>query len=577
MASITDPIPNNPFYSTPTNSLSSQQGELIVGSGLIVDPYGNILVSSGAGGTVTQVTAGLGLGAPVTGAIITATGIINLLPPSGGNIGGVKAGANVTIAADGTLSVAAPGTGTISAVTAGNGLQGGGVSGNVTLNLRPATAVTIGGVIVGTGLAIDGSANLSLGNASTGTIGGVRLATSTEVITGTDNSKAITPAGLTAKVASTSAAGIVSLSSSTTSTSQAQAATPLAVKTAYDLAAAASVLAADALPLTGGTMLGPVVFAAGQTFSGITFPIATTTSTGVVQVGAGLNVTAGGIISTIRNGTVTQVIAGTGLGAPSTGNAITASGTINLLPPSANGLIIGGVKKGDTIDIALDGTITTTGVLKTNNVAAYNSYIWPTTAPLGILPGTNGQVLTVLNNVTGTIGWANTGTLSNVVGGPGITASVGGSTATVSLANIPSVTAGDFGGTALIPTLSINQYGQITSVGEANPFVPFQIASESVPAVLIFDFVDNNTNWTWTLQANTTFPNPLNAESGQTGAIVITQNSSSAFTIVWGMAWKWPNGTPFTGNVNPGGVDMVEFTVLSPNYIIVTNVIENIG
>jgi hypothetical protein len=60
---------------------------------------------------------------------------------------------------------------------------------------------------------------------------------------------------------STSAAGVLQLTDSTSSTSTTTAATPNSVKTAYDLADAA-------LPKTGGTMTGAIMFAAGQTISG---------------------------------------------------------------------------------------------------------------------------------------------------------------------------------------------------------------------------------------------------------------------------------------------------------------------
>jgi hypothetical protein len=59
----------------------------------------------------------------------------------------------------------------------------------------------------------------------------------------------------------TSVAGVVQLTDSTSSTSTSTAATPNAVKSAYDLANAA-------LPKAGGTMTGAITFAAGQTISG---------------------------------------------------------------------------------------------------------------------------------------------------------------------------------------------------------------------------------------------------------------------------------------------------------------------
>ncbi len=57
--------------------------------------------------------------------------------------------------------------------------------------------------------------------------------------------------------ATTGAAGVVQLSTSTSSTSTTLAATPSAVKSAYDLAAAA-------LPLAGGIMTGAITFAGAQ-------------------------------------------------------------------------------------------------------------------------------------------------------------------------------------------------------------------------------------------------------------------------------------------------------------------------
>lgn len=70
--------------------------------------------------------------------------------------------------------------------------------------------------------------------------------------------------------ATTSAAGVVQLSTSTSSTSTSLAATSSAVKSAYDLAAAA-------LPLSGGTMTGAIAFAGAQ-------PTATTSTAGIVQL-----------------------------------------------------------------------------------------------------------------------------------------------------------------------------------------------------------------------------------------------------------------------------------------------------
>lgn len=55
-------------------------------------------------------------------------------------------------------------------------------------------------------------------------------------------------------------------------------------------------------------------------------------------------------------GTVKSVTAGTGLGAPASGDEITETGTIDLLP--SNSLRLGGVKPGANVSVSTDGTLT---------------------------------------------------------------------------------------------------------------------------------------------------------------------------------------------------------------------------
>jgi hypothetical protein len=225
----------------------------------------------------------------------------------------------------------------------------------------------------------------------------------------------------------------------------------------------------------------------------------------------------------------------------------------------------------------MDGEITTENLLQTNNPYAYNSYIWPAaTSPVPAAPGENGQVLTLKNKVTGEVGWTSTGSVNQVVAGTGLTATQSNGTVTVSLQNT-GVTAATLGATGLIPTLSINSQGQVTSYGQANPYSQFQTATTSVPFSLVLDFNDNNLFWEWTLQGNTTIQTPTNAQSGQTGSLLLIQNPFTPYNVTWHTDWKWANSTPFPGNTLAAGVDLIEFTVVSPTYIVVTNVVENIG
>lgn len=100
----------------------------------------------------------------------------------------------------------------------------------------------------------------------------------TEALPSNQNKK-LTLADLTKglSAATTGAAGVVQLSTSTSSTSTSLAATPSAVKSAYDLAAAA-------LPASGGTMTGAITFAGAQ-------PTATTSAAGIVQLNDNINST----------------------------------------------------------------------------------------------------------------------------------------------------------------------------------------------------------------------------------------------------------------------------------------------
>jgi hypothetical protein len=578
MPSILDPIPNNPFYSPQTNSISTPQGYVIAGSGVAVDQFGYLNVASALGGTVTSITAGTGL----SGGTITVAGTIDLVPATNVSLGGVKIGANLLIAPDGTLSALPPGTGTVNSITVSTGLTGGGAGPAVNISLAAASKTQFGGVVIGNGLDVTGGL-ISLTAASTTQVGGVQLATGAEAITGTNATKAITPAALAAKTGTTTRPGIVQLSDSVASPNSAVAATQTAAFTASSAAATAQATANAALPKAGGVMTGVITFAPAQTFPGVAFPVATANSLGVISAGPGLSVNTSGVLSTVNNGTVTGITAGEGLGAPATGNTISTSGVLRAVPPSSDGTKIGSVKAGANISIAFDGTISVPGnnFVASNNPYAFNSYVWP--APLASpslpFPGVNGQVLTVIDSVAGTIGWTSTGTLTTVSAGNGITVASTPTTATVSLTPIPSITAGDYGATALIPTFTINQYGQIVSSGQANPFAPFEIPTVTAPFELVLDFVGNSTNWNWVLNGNTTIKNPTNTQSGQTGHLLISQAPAGfgPYTITWDSSWKFASSTPYAGNPVNGAVDLIEFVVVNTNYIVVTKVVQNIG
>jgi hypothetical protein len=560
-------IPNGSFSYPETWQLKAPTGYFLLGNGLTITANGEIVAASEAGGTVRKVSLGPGL----SGGTIETEGEIRLAPPADGQIGGVKAGANVTIDNDGTISVAPPGIGTVTGVSAGSGLSATGTN-SVTVSLNTATDSQIGGLVLGQTLTAVG-ATVDVVPSSETQAGVVAIASSVDVAAGVDNTKAITAAGLASKLATTTSPGLVQLAGPL-SNDPAKAATAATVFTVGEMANAAVVTAASCLSLSGGTLTGPVTFAQGQQFPAFALPIATTTSLGVVQIGAGLNVDINGTLSAANKGTVTSLVMGDGIGAPFSGDTITSTGTIRLLPPT-NGKI-GGVKPGSGVSIANDGTLSLNGVVNLNNSVAYNSYIFPASGPNAQAPGENGTVLTLLDKSSGQVGWTASGGVGLINSGVGLTGGPITTSGTLSLANT-TVTPGTYGATGIIPTFTVDQQGRITSSGSTNPYNPYLFAESKGQPIVQLDFSANTTNWDFTLETNTTLANPQQAQSGQTGCILIRQNAITPYSLTFDSAWKFSEGVKPSISPEAGAVDFLAFTVVSPTYIVVTNYLSKLG
>ena len=213
-------------------------------------------------------------------------------------------------------------------------------------------------------------------------------------------------------------------------------------------------------------MAGDIVFSPTQTFPGVSVAPATRVTRGTVSIGNGLNITAQGELSSVNLGTVTSIQAGPGLGAPVSGNLITTSGTIRLLPPTATTL--GGVRAGTNITIGTDGVISADQVVRTNNPYSYNSYIWPIPTSPGIAPGQNGSVLTLLDNITGQVGWRSTcdicGSVVRIDTGVGL---IGGPITTSGTLRLADTTV--IPGSYLRPQITVDQQGRLTQVCEGPP------------------------------------------------------------------------------------------------------------
>lgn len=120
--------------------------DVTVGSGLALSTAGTLSATAGAGGTVTSITAGIGLsGGTITGAGTIALGTrgaatlmgnpaASAAPPSDVTIGG-----GLSLSVGGVLSATAVGGGTVTSITAGAGLTGGAITAAGTIALANTT------------------------------------------------------------------------------------------------------------------------------------------------------------------------------------------------------------------------------------------------------------------------------------------------------------------------------------------------------------------------------------------------------------------------------------------------------
>jgi hypothetical protein len=179
--------------------------------------------------------------------------------------------------------------------------------------------------------------------------------------------------------ATTGAAGVVQLSTSTSSTSSSLAATPSAVKSAYDLATAA-------LARSGGTMTGAITFAGAQ-------PTATTSAANIVQLSDSISST-------------------------STTLAATANAVKTAYDRATNGLVTAGTVQNSTSGTSIDFTGLPAGVKRVTVIF-------------------NGVSTTGASDILVQLGVSSTPTASGYAGGQSIFSWGSGVVSATSTAGIP--------------------------------------------------------------------------------------------------------------------------------------------
>tara|TARA_B100000405_G_scaffold301233_1_gene262224 strand:- start:710 stop:1237 length:528 start_codon:yes stop_codon:yes gene_type:complete len=101
-------------------------------------------------------------------------------------------------------------------------------------------------------------------------------------------------------------------------------------------------------------------------------------------------------------------------------------------------------------------------------------------------------------------------------------------------------------------TFTAAQRGAITALTDGATITP--------------DFAAGN-NYSVTLGGNRTLANPTNLTAGQSGVIMVSQDSSGSRTLAFGNYWKFAGGTAPTLTTTASAVDVIAFFVDSTTRI----------
>lgn len=161
---VQEVLGNNPIVVTGTSSvpvINIRPASATTDGSLSSEDWTIIHNLPSAIGTVSRINTANG----IAGGPITTSGTLSLLPPNGNTIGGVKAGTGVTILPDGTLEALSG----VTQLNTGTGIGGGPVTTTGTIFLKPPSGGQIGGVKAGVNITIDSQGVISAAGGGGGT------------------------------------------------------------------------------------------------------------------------------------------------------------------------------------------------------------------------------------------------------------------------------------------------------------------------------------------------------------------------------------------------------------------------
>jgi len=120
---------------------------------------------------------------------------------------------------------------------------------------------------------------------------------------------------------------------------------------------------------------------------------------------------------------------------------------------------------------------------------------------------------------------------------------------------------------------TISGYGALDTASTWTKGQRGEVTALTSASTVTIDMADSN-NFSLTLGHNVTLANPTNLTAGQSGAVVITQGSGTAYTVSYGSNWKFSGGTP-TMSTGLSSVSTLVYYVESASRItaqLITNV-----